>query len=47
MTNDQRYNKPSGLRKLPETLIFVDKEFYTGDKNEAYVILRIAICEYE
>lgn len=32
MTDGQRYNKPSVLRKLPETLIFVDKEFYAGDK---------------
>ena len=32
MTDDQRYNKPSILRKLPDTLMYVDKEFFAGDK---------------
>lgn len=32
MTDDQRYNKPSVLSRLPDTLMYVDKEFYAGDK---------------
>lgn len=32
MTDDQRYNKPSILRKLPDTLMYVDNEFFAGDK---------------
>ena len=32
MTDGQRYNKPSVLRKLPDTLMYADKEFYAGDK---------------
>lgn len=31
-TDDQRYNKPAVLGKLPDTLMYVDKEFYAGDK---------------
>lgn len=27
-----RYNKPSILSKLPDTLLYVDKEFFAGDK---------------
>ena len=32
MTDTQRYNKPSILRKLPDTLMYVDNEFFAGDK---------------
>lgn len=32
MIDDLRYNKPSILSKLPDTLMYVDKEFYAGDK---------------
>ena len=27
-----RYNKPSILSKIPDTLLYVDKEFFAGDK---------------
>ena len=30
-TEGNRYNKPSILKKLPDTLLYVDKEFYAGD----------------
>lgn len=32
MTDAQRYYKPSILRNLPDTLMYVDKKFYAGDK---------------
>ncbi|MBR3390165.1 MAG: hypothetical protein IKG83_06595 [Prevotella sp.] len=31
-TEEGRYNKPSILSKLPDTLFYVDKEFFAGDK---------------
>ena len=32
LIDDQRYNKPSILRNLPDTLMYVDGEFYSCDK---------------
>ena len=29
--NEGRYNKPSLLSNLPDTLLYIDKEFYAGD----------------
>jgi len=29
--NEGRYNKPSMLSNLPDTLLYIDKEFYAGD----------------
>lgn len=31
-SDEGRYNKPSILSKLPDTLLYVDKEFFAGDK---------------
>lgn len=32
LTDNQRYNKPSVLKNLPDTLMYIDKEFYAEDK---------------
>lgn len=32
LTDDQRYNKPSILSSLPDTLMYVDGDFYSCDK---------------
>lgn len=31
-TDDERYNKPSILHQLPDTLMYIDEQFYASDK---------------